>query len=56
MIRIGPRSIALSGWILFSVLFAVLLPWTTGVTLMEGLDADDQVLASRASRNPPSLT
>ena len=37
-------------------LFAVLLPWTTGVTLMEGLDADDQVLASRAPRNPPSLT
>jgi hypothetical protein len=37
-------------------LFAVLLPWTTGVTSMEGLDAGDQVLASRAPRNPPSLT
>jgi hypothetical protein len=37
-------------------LFAVLLPWTTGVTLMEGLDADDQVLVSRAPRNPPGLT
>jgi hypothetical protein len=25
-------------------LFAVLLPWTTGVTSMQGLDADGQVL------------
>jgi hypothetical protein len=25
-------------------LFAILLPWTTGVTSMQGLDAEGQVL------------
>jgi len=34
-------------------LFAVLLPWTTNVTSIQGLDTDGQVLTSRAPRNPP---
>jgi hypothetical protein len=34
-------------------LFAVLLPWTTGVTSIQGMDADGLVLTSRTPRNPP---
>jgi hypothetical protein len=34
-------------------LFAALLPWTTGVASMQGLDADGQVLADLALRAPP---
>lgn len=37
-------------------LFAMLLRWTTSVTSMEALDADGQVMASRASRNLRGLT
>jgi len=33
--------------------FAVLLPWTTGVAAMQGLDADGQVLAQDRPRTPP---
>jgi len=35
--------------------FAVLLPWTTGVAAMQGLDADGQVLAQDRPRTPPVL-
>jgi hypothetical protein len=34
-------------------LFAVLLPWTANVTSIQGIDAEGQVLTSRAPRNPP---
>ena len=37
-------------------LFAAVLPWTTGVTSIQGLDADGLVLTARAPRNPPRLT
>jgi hypothetical protein len=34
-------------------LFAMLLPWTTNVTSIQGIDADGQALTSRVPRNPP---
>ncbi len=37
-------------------LFAVLLPWTTDVTLIQGMAADGLVLTSRTPRNPPRRT
>jgi hypothetical protein len=37
-------------------LFAVLLPWTTDVTSIQGMDADGLVLTSRTPRNPPRPT
>jgi hypothetical protein len=37
-------------------LFAVLLPWTTDVTSIQGMDADGLVLTLRTPRNPPRPT
>jgi hypothetical protein len=37
-------------------LFAVLLPWTTDVTSIQGMDADGLVLTSCTPRNPPRPT
>jgi hypothetical protein len=37
-------------------LFAALLPWTTDVTSIQGMDADGLVLTVRTPRNPPRPT
>jgi hypothetical protein len=37
-------------------LFAALLPWTTDVTSIQGMDADGLVLTARTPRNPPRPT